>query len=112
VTIPAYHALALLIRADLELFEEISDQLHGCLKACHDSQCDLVGIVACHDGMAMAFIADQLGIREMEQRINALKEFPTARFYVCRGGKAVRCDSHVFFQEMWLEVIENAKGKA
>jgi hypothetical protein len=109
MTLPAYSALSQMIRDDLEIF---SEQLHGCLKEIQESQCDLVGIVVGNDHMAMAFIADRLEIRDMEQRVSALKEFPAARFYVCREGRAERRDRGEFLQAMWLRVIENAGKKA
>ena len=61
--------------------------------------------------MAEAFIADQLGIRELEQRSAAFREYPDARYYLCREGRVKRCARHAFFQELWLRVIEQEKSK-
>lgn len=110
MTTTAYSALSQMIRADLGLSEDSPVFIAG-QALIGSAKGNLVGVAGVQGSIIAVFDADQLSIRDMEQHISALKEFPAARFYVCRDGRAKRCDSHVFFQEMWLRVVENAGKK-
>jgi hypothetical protein len=107
MTITASRALSLLIQADL------NEQLQSCLKAVEETQCDLVGIVVAN-GWAEVFIADFPGpveeeIRRFEQRINAMREYTDARYYLCREDRAKAVNRTEFFASFWLRLIERGK---
>lgn len=113
MTVAASRALSLLIRADLG---DLSEQLQGALKAIEETPCDLVGVAAGND-WAEVFIADFPGpiedeIRRFEQRCNAMREYPDARWYLCREGRAKAVSRMEFFASFWLRLIERGKKYA
>jgi hypothetical protein len=103
-------ALSVMIREDLGDAVN-SPALTATLEQLSKSGSSLVGI-AIGDTAAFveAFDADQLGTRELDQRSAALREYPDARYYLCRDGRAKRCSRRVFFEELWMRVIERAKS--
>lgn len=113
MTIAAFHALSLLIRGQIS---DISEQLQGCLKAIEGTPCNLVGIAVCGEH-AEVFVADFPGniedeIQRFEQRCNALREFPDARWYLCRESRAKAVSRTEFCASLWLRLIEAGKRYA